>query len=180
MNKIVVLGSSGSGKSTLARKLGELLSIEVVHLDSYYWQPDWVATPEDQWAEKIVELLGRESWVMDGNYPSSLELRLGYADTVIFIDQSRWICLWRCLRRFVMYRGANRPELAEGCNEKIDLDFIKWIWNYPRDVKPQIERVLEQHVEKQIVRLKSSNEVGTFLAQIASADQTKNSNPVQG
>ena len=171
MNRIIVLGSSGSGKSTLARRIGELLDIEVIHLDSYYWQPNWVATPEDEWAEKVEELLGRDRWVMDGNYPSSLELRVGYADTVIFIDQSRWVCLWRCIKRFAMHRGENRLELAEGCNEKIDLDFLKWIWNYPRDVKPKIQSLLKQHLEKQVVWLKSSKEVDIFLAQIASAYQ---------
>ena len=87
---------------------------------------------------------------------------------MIFIDQSRWVCLWRCLRRFALHRGNNRLELAEGCNEKIDLDFLKWIWNYPRDVKPKIESLLKQHLEKQFVRLKSSEEVDIFLAQIAS------------
>ena len=171
MNRIIVLGSSGSGKSTLARRIGELLDIEVIHLDSYYWQPNWVATPEDEWTEKVEELLGRDRWVMDGNYPSSLELRVGYADTVIFMDQSRWVCLWRCIKRFAMHRGENRPELAEGCNEKIDLDFLKWIWNYPRDVKPKIQSLLKQHLEKQVVWLKSSKEVDIFLAQIASAYQ---------
>jgi adenylate kinase family enzyme len=169
MNRIIVLGSSGSGKSTLSRRIGELLDMEVIHLDSYYWQPNWVATPEAEWKAKVAELLERDRWVMDGNYQSSLELRVGYADTLIFIDQSRWVCLWRCIKRFATYRGENRPELAEGCNEKIDLDFLKWIWNYPRDVKPKIKSLLEQHLEKQLVWLKSSEEVDTFLAQIASS-----------
>ncbi len=169
MNRIIVLGSSGSGKSTLAQRLGEVLNIEVIHLDSYYWQPNWVATPEDEWAKKVMELLSRECWIMDGNYPSSLELRIGYADTVVFIDQSRWVCLWRCLKRYTMHRGANRPELAEGCHEKIDLDFLRWIWNYPRDVKPRIEQILEQQLDKQVIRLRSSEEVKAFLAQFASA-----------
>lgn len=164
------MGSSGSGKSTLARRLGELLDIEVIHLDSYYWQPNWVATPEGEWAKKVRELLERERWVMDGNYPNSLGLRIGYADTVIFLDQNRWICLWRCIRRFAIHRGENRSELAEGCNEKIDLDFLKWILNYPRDVKPEIERVLQGNLEKQVVWLKSSKEVTGFLAQIASSE----------
>ena len=167
MNRILVLGSSGSGKSTLASRIGELLDIEVIHLDSYYWQRNWVATPEDEWVQRVTELLGRDRWVMDGNYTSSLELRVGYADTVIFLDQSRWICLWRCIKRYTLHRGRNRPELAEGCDEKIDLDFLKWIWNYPRDVKPRIESLLVQQPGKHIVRLRSSEETAAFLARIS-------------
>jgi adenylate kinase family enzyme len=169
MDRIIVLGSSGSGKSTLARRLGALLAVEVIHLDSYYWQPHWVATPAAEWTARVMELLRGDRWVMDGNYLSSLELRVARADTVIFIDQSRWVCLWRCLRRWARHRGQNRPELAAGCYEKIDLDFLKWIWNYPRDVKPDIERVLEQHSEKRVVWLRGSAAADTFLAQSARA-----------
>jgi adenylate kinase family enzyme len=177
MNRIIVLGSSGSGKSTLARMVGESLNIEVIHLDYYYWQPSWIPTPEDEWLAKVKELLGRDRWVMDGNYPSSLELRLGYADTVIFIDESRWVCLWRCLKRFAMHRGETRPDLGEGCPEKIDLDFFKWIWNYPRDVKPKVASVLEQHSDKRVVWLRSSAEVNAFLAHIVSASSPPPANP---
>lgn len=169
MNRILVLGSSGSGKSTLARRVGERLNIEVIHLDSYYWQPDWVATPNAEWAEKVKTLVSRARWVMDGNYLSSLELRLGYADTVIFIDQSRWVCLWRCLLRLAEHRGSNRPELAEGCHEKFDLDFFQWIWNYPRDVKPEIESLLKKHRNKQVFQLRGSAEVEKFLAKFTPA-----------
>ncbi len=137
MDKIIVLGSAGSGKSTLARKIGELLDIEVIHLDSYYWQPNWVATPDDEWTDKVKELLERERWVMDGNYTSSLELRIKAADAVIFLDRSRLFCLWRVFKRLMIYRGETRPELAEGCREKVDLDFLNWIWHYPRRCKTQ-------------------------------------------
>jgi adenylate kinase family enzyme len=170
MNRVIVLGSSGSGKSTLARRLGELLDLEVIHLDSYFWQSNWTATPEDEWAKKVSELLERDRWVMDGNYPNSLSLRLGYADTVIFLDHNRWVCFWRCLKRFRMHRGENRSELAEGCNEKIDLDFIKWIWNYPRNVKPKIVSLLGENLEKNVVWLKSPKAVSRYLGQMASED----------
>lgn len=167
MNRIIVLGSSGSGKSTLARRVGELLDMKVIHLDSYYWQPNWVATPETEWIKKVETLLKGDRWVMDGNYLSSLELRLRYADAMIFIDQSRWMCLWRCIQRLAMYRGRNRPELADGCNEKMDLAFFKWIWNYPRDVKPIIENLAAKHADKQVIRLRDSYEMAQFLTQVA-------------
>jgi adenylate kinase family enzyme len=94
------LGSSGYGKSTLACRLGKLLDIEIIRLDSYCWQPNWVATPKDEWAKKVRERLERERRVMDGYYLNSLRLRIGYADAVIFLDQNRRICLWRCIMRF--------------------------------------------------------------------------------
>jgi len=164
MKRILVLGSSGAGKSTFARALGERLGIEVLHLDSYFWQPNWVSTPADVWVQKLKGLLERDSWVMDGNYPASLPQRLEYADTVIFLDQGRVKSLLRCVGRLLKYRGQSRPELAPGCYEKIDLDFLKWIWNYPRDVKPGIMATLSKQVGKEVVVLKSDREITRYLA----------------
>ncbi len=165
MQRILVLGSSGSGKSTFSRQLGRLMEIEVIHLDSYYWQPNWVASSEKEWAEKLEQLLRKPRWIMDGNYPSSLDLRLSFADTVVFMDLHRSLCLWRCVKRLIQNWGRNRQELATGCDEKIDWEFLKWIWNYPRDVKPVI---LEQlgHApvgSRQVFILRSRGEIADFL-----------------
>jgi diadenosine tetraphosphate (Ap4A) HIT family hydrolase len=73
VNRVLVLGSSGSGKSTVARRLGELLDVEVIHLDSHYWQPHWTDTPAEEWDRKLKDLLQKERWVMDGNYTQSYE-----------------------------------------------------------------------------------------------------------
>ena len=165
MKKILVLGSSGSGKSTVTRKLGELLDVEAIHLDSYFWQPNWTATPPEEWDEVLRNLLRRDRWVMDGNYPDSLDLRLAYVDAIVFLDLNRLVCLWRCVGRYLKHRGQNRPELAPGCYEKIDWDFLKWIWNYPRNVKPKVLAVLQDHSnEKQVFRLKNNREIANFLA----------------
>ena len=164
MERILVLGSSGAGKSTVTRRLGHLLEIEVIHLDSYFWKPDWVATPPDEWEHVLEGLLLRERWVMDGNYPQSLERRLDCADTVVFIDLNRLICLGRCLRRFAQHMGQNRPELAPGCYEKMDWEFLQWIWRYPLDVKPKILEALQRRAgAAKVYWLKSAREVESFL-----------------
>ena len=164
MSKILILGSSGAGKSTFSKRLGKLLNIEVVHLDFYYWKPNWINTPRKEWKEKLKDLLKKDCWIMDGNYANSLDLRLKHADTVIFLDSNRFFCLWRCFKRFVKYRGHVRPDLAEGCYEKFDWEFFKWIWNYPVDIKPQIMKTLGSvSNNKTIIRLLYNREVNNFL-----------------
>jgi adenylate kinase family enzyme len=164
VERVLVLGSSGSGKSTFAKQLGKKLGIDVIHLDSHYWQPDWTYTPENEWEQKIERLLEKESWIMDGNYMSTLSQRLEYADTVIFLDLNRVKCLWRCVSRYLKYQGENRPELAAGCNEKIDKDFLKWIWNYPREVRPRILKMLGDQPEIKMVVLRGTGDIDNFLA----------------
>lgn len=164
MKRILVIGSGGAGKSTLARRLGERLGLEVIHLDSHYWKPGWVEPPKDVWRETVEELSGRESWVMDGNYSGTLDVRLAACDAVVFLDLPRAVCLWRVMKRLVMYRDERRPDMAEGCREKLNLEFIRWVWGYPKRSRPKIVRRLEEHArDKQIVWLRSRAEVERFL-----------------
>lgn len=166
MQRILVLGSSGSGKSTFARRLSARLGIELIHLDSHYWNPHWTCTPEIEWECKLDALLTSESWVMDGNYPASLEKRLERADTVVFLDSGRLSCLWRCLQRWRRYRGTNRPELPPGCYEKIDWEFFQWIWNYPRKIKPALLEALDSQDQAQVIVLKGQREIESFLSRL--------------
>src|SRR5215510_1198271 len=109
MKKILVIGSGGSGKSTVATRLGALLDLEVIHLDQFFWRPGWISLSPEDWAQTVTELLDRESWIIDGNYSGTLELRFRKCDTIIFLDLSRWLCLWRIVTRALRYRNANRP-----------------------------------------------------------------------
>jgi adenylate kinase family enzyme len=171
MRKILVLGSSGSGKSTFSRQLGKALEIEVIHLDSYYWKPDWMPTPEGEWAEKLDDLLQGTSWVMDGNYPASLPLRLSFSAAAAFLDVNRWVCLWRCVKRLIGNWGRNRQELAPGCYEKMDGEFFLWIWNYPKNLKPSILDQLSKQTEgKQIIILRNNREITNFFKRVKLAE----------
>lgn len=167
MRKILVVGSGGAGKSTFSRRLGERLGLEVIHLDVAYWRPGWTETPKDEWARKVNELVARDAWVMDGNFSGTLELRLAAADTVVFLDLPRGVCLWRVLKRLVMYRNVTRPDMAEGCGEKFDPKFLLWVWNYPARSRPKVLALLERHAEgRKVFRLRSSAEAERFLNQL--------------
>lgn len=160
-----MIGSGGAGKSTFARRLGNILNIEVIHLDSLYWRVGWVETPKQEWKKTVEHLITRGSWIMDGNYSGTLDLRVEACDTVIFLDIARMICIWRVIKRAVEYRNKRRPDMAEGCPERFDLKFILWIWNYKRRTKPKIVRVLkENRQDKKIIWLRSDAEVEGFLA----------------
>src|SRR5689334_19603505 len=124
MRKVLVIGSGGSGKSTVAAQLGELLNLEVSHLDRFYWRAGWVEPETEEWIKTVTDLIERDSWILDGNYSGSLELRLAKCDTVVFLDLSRVLCLWRIVKRFFLYRNGTRPDVAEGCREQLSLEFV--------------------------------------------------------
>jgi adenylate kinase family enzyme len=169
MKKILVIGSGGSGKSTFAKQLGKILDIKVIHLDSLYWKSGWVEPPKHEWVEVVKHLIAQDSWIIDGNYSGTLELRFEACDTVVFLDKSRLLCLWRVLKRAIVYRNKTRPDMAEGCLEKIDFEFMLWIWNYPHRTKPKIVKKLEQKPDsKNIVWLRTDAEADNYLSGLKS------------
>jgi hypothetical protein len=77
---------------------------------------------------------------------------------------NRALCLWRVLKRSLMYRSNSRPDMAEGCPERLPLEFILWIWNYARRTKPKVVKMLESaSQEKRIIWLRNQAEVREFL-----------------
>jgi adenylate kinase family enzyme len=167
MQKIMVIGSGGSGKSELSRRIGEILGIEVIHLDRVYWRPNWTEPQKHEWKETVEDLVNRESWIIDGNFGGTMEIRAAAADTIIFIDLPRVLCVWRAVKRWIKYPNRTRPDMGEGCPEKIDLEFLQWIWNFPRDSKPRLMEILRRYEKtKSIYVLKSRHEVEEFVQDI--------------
>jgi len=165
MKKVLVIGSCGAGKSTFSRCLGEATGLPVIHLDKLFWHPNWVETSKDEWVIKVNEILKGVSWIIDGNYSDTLALRLEKCDTVIFLDMPHTVCVYRILKRVALYRNGSRPDMADGCEEKFDWEFVKWTWNYPTRSKPKVEALLKSFKdEKTIIRLKSKKEIENFFA----------------
>lgn len=131
MTRVVIAGCPGSGKSRAARTLSELTGLPVIHLDRHYWQPGWQRPSPEVWRATIQELIARPRWIMDGNYGSTLELRLKAADTLIYLDFSTLLCAARLLRRTIAGLGGTRGgELPDGCLERFDWAFFRFVLNY--------------------------------------------------
>jgi len=147
--------------------LSELLNINLIHLDAIYWQAGWVKTEEEIWKEKVSSLVKAESWIMDGNFGGTLDVRLNACDTVIFLDMPRLLCLWRVTKRFLTYRNRKRPDMGEGCFEKLDLEFIKWVWGFKNNGRVRILEKLENYSgTKRIIYLKSRKDIESFFKTI--------------
>lgn len=167
MQKIILIGSGGSGKSTLARAMGKKLSYPVDHLDVLLWRPNWEAVPREEQRHIQETLTSRDTWIIDGNYGGTLDLRIDAADMVIFLDLPRTLCLYRALKRTWRYRKTGRPDMAVGCPEKLSFDFLKWIWRFPIDKRPSILSTLETTSDKRIIHLQSRHAVKQFLQSLS-------------
>jgi adenylate kinase family enzyme len=172
MKRVLIFGCSGSGKTTLAQQMGQITGLPVIHLDQHYWQPGWREPDRNDWIARVNQLARGDTWVIDGQYSGALQQRLERADTVIFLDRSRYLCLWRVLKRLVRNLGRNRPELPEGCPEKIDFAFLRYIWTYPANKRPRYLGYVQQcrHTKATYI-LRSNDEVRTFLTRLPAATE---------
>jgi adenylate kinase family enzyme len=163
--RVIIVGNAGSGKSTLARTLGAKLELPVIHLDAVFWRPGWVEPDKPEFDAEVLGLTGQPTWVIDGNYNRTLDARLAVADLIIFLDFPRRLCLWRVCRRWAQYRGTSRPDIGAGCPEKIDLLFLRWVWNYNRQRQPAVlERLARAKAAgKAVIQLHNPQEVRQFL-----------------
>lgn len=127
--RISIIGYSGAGKSTAARMLGEKLGIPVLHLDTVYHMPGWQVRPNEESIDIVSKFMtDNDSWIMDGNYKAIIQQqRFEQSDIIIFFDFDRFTCFCRAFGRYLKYRGKSRPDMTQGCNEKFDLEFARWI-----------------------------------------------------
>ena len=164
LKRILVIGSGGAGKSTFANELGAIIDLPVIHLDQVYWKPGWEKPSKEEWSKTVDALIAQHEWIMDGNYGGTLPQRIKRADAIVLLDISRWVCLWRVTQRIIKYRGRHRPDVAPGNHERFDLEFIRWIWNYPAKSKPANLALLSATgPDQRVVILRSGGEIKRFL-----------------
>lgn len=76
MKRVAVVGSGGSGKSHVAGELGRILAAPVTHLDAVYYDDEWNPLPQEKFEAVQRELVAEPRWIIDGNYNSTLQVRL--------------------------------------------------------------------------------------------------------
>ena len=150
--KIAILGFSGSGKSTLAQALGEITGAPVLHLDTVQFLPNWQVREAAEKQRMVEDFLdSHSSWIIDGNYRKfSFDRRLKEADQIWILLFGRATRLWRVCRRYRQYKGQSRPDMAEGCSEKLDGEFIRWVlWDgCTPEIEERMKDVVRRYPEK--------------------------------
>lgn len=158
MKKIMVIGCPGSGKSTFSRELHKIIGIPLFHLDMMYWNSDRTTVDKAVFRERLSNTIQKNEWIIDGNYGSTIELRLQACDTVIFLDYPLDVCLNGINER----RGKARTDMPWIENE-VDVEFIEFIKNYNFQSRPKVMELLDKYSDKDIYIFKKRNEADEFL-----------------
>jgi len=159
-SRIAVLGISGSGKTTFAQKLGEKMQLPVYHMDQLFWGPSWQETPADEWKQQEKVILNKDQWILEGYIDETCPDRMARADLIIYLDFSGWVCALNGLKRWWRYRFEPRPEMAEGCTEKLDLRYL-WVM-LARKERSAIEEAIKTANHQNVIRLRSLREANEY------------------
>lgn len=164
--KIAIVGYSGAGKSTLARELAKKYQTDVLHLDTVHFLHNWRIRSDEE-KKRITEIFlnTHDSWVIDGNYTKLFYgRRMAEADIIILLLFNRFLCLHRAYRRYIKYKNTTRPDMAEGCKEKFDAAFVKWILldGRTKREKERYKGLVLKYSEKAIV-IKNQKQLDTYI-----------------
>ena len=158
MKKVIVIGCPGSGKSWFSRALHDKTGIPLYHLDLMYWRADRTTVDKVVFRERLRSTIEKEEWIIDGNYGSTMEMRMEACDTVFFLDYPVEVCLSGMEER----RGKPRPDMP-WVEDEVDEEFIAFIKNYSTDSRPKVMELLGRYSDKNIVIFKTRAEADAFL-----------------
>jgi adenylate kinase family enzyme len=166
MMKVAIVGCGGSGKSYLARELGKILDAPVTHLDAAFYDDDWNALPMDKFAELQRELVAEPRWVIDGNYNSTLQIRLESCDTVVFMDVSTISALYGIFSRQLRHGAGHK---GNGVHNRIHWGVIKYVATYRRKMRPRVMAKIDEFASSRsdVVLLANRRQTRRWLQQVA-------------
>lgn len=158
MKRVIVIGCPGSGKSTFARALQTRTGLPLHYLDMLYWNADRTTVARDAFRARLNEILLQEEWIIDGNYSSTMELRMQACDTIFFLDYATEVCLAGILSR----RGKARPDMPWVEIDE-DTEFTDYVRDFQANSRPQILSLLDRYADREIHVLKTREEADAYL-----------------
>lgn len=158
MKKVIIIGCPGSGKSTFARSLQVKTGLPLYYLDMLNWNADKTTVSKEIFFERLNNVLSENEWIIDGNYASTMELRMSVCDTIFFLDYDTSVCLSGIKER----QGKPRPDMP-WIETQEDAEFMEFIRNYNTQNRPAVIELLGKYSQKNIIIFRSRAEADEYL-----------------
>ncbi|QEZ30063.1 ATP-binding cassette domain-containing protein [Listeria monocytogenes] len=161
--KVLIIGPNGAGKSTFATELGKHYDFEVCHLDKLFWQENWNAVAKADFEDKVDNIMSsKKKYIIDDDYFFNLEKRLEHADLVIWIKIPLFLCVANIIKRRFKYMTNVRPDVTEGCDEKLNLSFLLYALKYNKRSGKQTKELLDNVYDKELFVIDSYKKLKSY------------------
>lgn len=163
----MIIGCSGAGKSSLAFKVVNISGLRLIHMDKFYYEPNWQQVPKHKVMQSVKAAIEPSGWVFDGNHSSSYKIRSDMSEMIVWLDIPRYRCLFNILWRGVKFFERSRPSMAVGCDERFNFEFLKFVWDFKKDRRWKMAHfVTSLQNDIHIYHLKSYKQVANFLIEL--------------
>ena len=163
MEKVIILGCPGSGKSTFGRDLKAITDLPLYHLDMMFWNSDRTTVAKEVFMKRLKRAMSNSKWIIDGNYNSTMEMRIKECDTVFFLDYPTNVCIEGIESR----KGQLRSDMPWTETDNTDEEFIAFINSFNSESRPAIIDLLKKYSSKNIVVFHSREESEEYLTNIS-------------
>ncbi|HTG93145.1 MAG TPA: hypothetical protein VL866_11190 [Pyrinomonadaceae bacterium] len=171
--RVAIVGTSCSGKTTFAKELARKLNKKHVELDAINWLPGWTPRPDADFKELVEKAISEDEWIIDGNYSRVRDLVWERATTLIWLNYSFPIVMYRALSR-TLKRAVNRQVLYSGNRESLRMAFLTkdsillWVLKTYHRRRREYTRMLltDPRSTLNVVVLGSPGEAKRFLSQL--------------
>lgn len=162
--RIMVIGCPGSGKSTFSKRLSQLTGIDLTHLDKLGWKTGWVKESRENFDKKLCDVIVKDSWIIDGNYSRTMEMRLQRADIVFQFKLSTFDCLYGHIKRVIKGKlGEKRSDITAGCDECFDIEFVKYIIGFKNENEKNNQILLSKYPNVKVISFYSRAQADKYL-----------------
>ncbi len=160
--RIAIIGLPGSGKSTLACKLGRILNIPVHHIDKHMFEGKQKKDRQGFLSLKK-GLVSEDAWIIEGCSRSTFEMRFARADTVIYLQFPRLLCIWRLCKRFFAFDEMSKES---GCLKGINIPLLKYLWNFDREQKKDVADLRNRYPQVNFMVFRKNGDLDDFLQKL--------------
>ncbi len=167
MKRVAVIGAPGTGKSTFAKQLAAKTKLPLVHLDYYYHdKQQGYQTNKQAWVAKTRELAQPDTWIIDGNFASTMTERLQQADTIFYFDMPTSLAVRGIVKRWLTAKRIRRLDMPDDWQEKPSWSFFWYVLRFRHNYSAGTQKILDQNTNTSVVIFKNRKQIAEYFKNI--------------
>jgi adenylate kinase family enzyme len=115
---------------------------------------------KDEFDARLNEYMQEDSWIIDGDYSRTYEMRIAACDTVIFLDYGEAVCM-QGINECV---GKVRDDMP-WTEAELDPELVEMVQQYEKKNKPMLQNLFRKYPTKEVIIFHNRDEAMNWLVE---------------